>query len=159
MAAISYPVVIHKDASSDYGVTVPDLPGCFSAGRTLDEALRMGKEAIELHLEGLLEEGLAVPAPGSIETYRKRRDFKGGTWALVTIDRTRVLGTTRRINIMMPDRVLAAVDKFAEKEGESRSSLLVQAVTRYMNARRTAAAEGEGRGRREDRQSSRDSVI
>jgi predicted RNase H-like HicB family nuclease len=34
-----YPVVIHKDLDSDYGVTVPDLPGCFSAGTTLDEAL------------------------------------------------------------------------------------------------------------------------
>ena len=34
-----YPVVIHKDPESDYGVTVPDLPGCFSAGETLDEAL------------------------------------------------------------------------------------------------------------------------
>ena len=43
------PVVIHKDADSDYAVTVPDLPGCFSAGETLDETLAMAKEAIELH--------------------------------------------------------------------------------------------------------------
>ena len=42
-----YPVVVHKDQTSDYGVSVPDLPGCFSAGRTLDEALENIKEAIE----------------------------------------------------------------------------------------------------------------
>ena len=35
---MNYPIVIHKDADSDYGVTVPDLPGCFSAGKTLDES-------------------------------------------------------------------------------------------------------------------------
>ena len=48
-----YPVVIHKDHNSDYGVTVPDLPGCFSAAETMDEALREAVEAIECHLEGL----------------------------------------------------------------------------------------------------------
>ncbi len=36
---MNYPVVIHKDKNSDYGVTVPDLPGCFSAGTTMEEAL------------------------------------------------------------------------------------------------------------------------
>ena len=45
-----YPVVIHKDPDSDYGVTVPDLPGCFSAGTTLDEVLVNAREAIECHI-------------------------------------------------------------------------------------------------------------
>jgi len=48
-----YPVVIHKDQDSDYGVTVPDLPGCFSAGSTVDEAIDNAVEAIECHVEGL----------------------------------------------------------------------------------------------------------
>ena len=39
-----YPIVLHKDKDSDYGATVPDLPGCFSAGATLDEALEMNRE-------------------------------------------------------------------------------------------------------------------
>ena len=39
--AMNYPVVIHKDRKSDYGVSVPDLPGCISAGATVDEALAM----------------------------------------------------------------------------------------------------------------------
>ena len=42
-----YPVVIHKDNNSDYGVTVPDLPGCFSAGSSIEEALQQVKEAVE----------------------------------------------------------------------------------------------------------------
>ncbi|GAB4450983.1 MAG: hypothetical protein Fur0044_46430 [Anaerolineae bacterium] len=60
-----YPVVIHKDPQSDYGVSMPDLPGCFSAGETLDEALTQVVEAIECHLEGILAGGEAdSPTPG-----------------------------------------------------------------------------------------------
>jgi predicted RNase H-like HicB family nuclease len=43
-------VVLHKDDNSDYGVTVPDLPGCFSAGSTIEKAVENTKEAIALHL-------------------------------------------------------------------------------------------------------------
>ncbi len=42
---MNYPIVVHKEKGSDYGVTVPDLPGCFSAGGTLDEALAMACDA------------------------------------------------------------------------------------------------------------------
>ena len=58
-----FTVVLHRDRDSDYGVTVPDLPGCFSAGKTFDEALDMVREAIELHLEGLIGDGQPIPEP------------------------------------------------------------------------------------------------
>jgi predicted RNase H-like HicB family nuclease len=68
-----YPVVIHKDPQSDYGVTVPDLPGCLSAGETLDEALQEVVEAIETHLEGLLMDGEPIPTPQSLEHHQGTR--------------------------------------------------------------------------------------
>jgi predicted RNase H-like HicB family nuclease len=74
------PIVIQKDKNSDYGVTVPDLPGCFSAGRTLEEALSAAEEAIELHRKGLMEEGLGLPEPSSIERWRANADLAGRTW-------------------------------------------------------------------------------
>ena len=49
---MNYPVVIHKEKRSDYGVTVPDLPGCFSAGKTSTECLSMAQEAIEFIWKG-----------------------------------------------------------------------------------------------------------
>ncbi len=52
-----YAVVIHKDVESVYGVAVPDLPGCFSSGDTLEEAVESAQEAIACHLEGLLMDG------------------------------------------------------------------------------------------------------
>lgn len=51
-----YELVIHKQKDSCFGVTVTDLPGCFSAGDTLEEALRNTEEAIQSHLEVLAED-------------------------------------------------------------------------------------------------------
>ena len=129
---MNYPIVIHKDADSDFGVTVPDLPGCFTAGATLDEALAMAKEAIELHLEGLIEEGQIVPDPGSVEGYRRRSEYKGGVWAVVTVDPSSLRIRAKRINITMPERVLDAVDRFAAAENDTRSGLLTKAATAYI---------------------------
>jgi predicted RNase H-like HicB family nuclease len=74
------------DAKRAYGVVVPDLPGCFSAGDTLDEALTNAREAILLHLEGLLDYGLSFPKPSTIEQLRSKRSFRGWTRAIVDVD-------------------------------------------------------------------------
>lgn len=54
-------VLLHPEPEGGYTVTVPSLPGCISYGETKEEALAMAKEAIELHIEGLIAEGLPVP--------------------------------------------------------------------------------------------------
>jgi len=60
-----YPVVLEPSATG-FGVYVPDLPGCVSVGETREEALEMIAEAIAFHLEGMREDGLDIPAPGSV---------------------------------------------------------------------------------------------
>lgn len=87
-----YPVVLHKDPNSDYGVTVPDLPGCFSAGETIDEALTEVIEAIECHIEGLLIDGEPVPSATSIRTHRDDARYADGIWALVTVNLSKLSG-------------------------------------------------------------------
>jgi len=59
-----YMVVVERGETS-WGAHVPDLPGCIAVGETRDEALRLIREAIEFHIEGLRQEGLPVPAPSS----------------------------------------------------------------------------------------------
>jgi predicted RNase H-like HicB family nuclease len=155
---VKYPIVIHKDANSDYGVTVPDLPGCFSAGRTLDEAMAMAQEAIELHLEGLIEEELGIPKPGAIEEQKDNPDYRDGTWAAVDISPSHLRIKARRVNVTIPERALEAVDRFAKAEHETRSGLLVKAATAYIGkagarsirppASRPAAARGSRAKRR-----------
>jgi predicted RNase H-like HicB family nuclease len=131
-----YPIVIHKDKRSDYGVTVPDLPGCFSAGSTMDEALAMAREAIELHLEGLIDEEMSVPNPTPIERLRKRTEFSGGVWAVVEVDPANLRTRAKRVNITLPQRVLESIDRFAANHGETRSGLLMKAATTYIAAKR-----------------------
>jgi len=123
-----FPIVIHKDADSGYGVTVPDLPGCFSAGDTLDEAIESAREAIACHIEGLLMDGEPIPARASLESHQVNDDFHEGVWAIVAVDMSKLSSKTTRINITLPERVLAIVDQAAVREGQSRSGLLAQAA-------------------------------
>lgn len=131
-----YPIVIHKDKDTDFGVTVPDVAGCFSAGDTLEEAMGMAREAIECHLEGMLLDGEAIPTPSSIEIHQQNKEFSDGVWALVEIDLAKLSIKSKRVNITIPERLLNAVDHYAKRHGESRSGLLAQAVTEYMAVHR-----------------------
>ena len=63
-ATVSYLVVI-EEGDESFGAYVPDLLGCATVGATKDEALRLVREAIGLHIEALREQGLPVPAPRS----------------------------------------------------------------------------------------------
>ena len=92
-----YPVIIHKDPDSDYGVTVPDLPGCFTAGDTIDDAIAQAAEAIECHIEGMVLDGQTIPAPRSIEFHQQTPDYADGVWALVSVTLDKLLGESRRI--------------------------------------------------------------
>jgi predicted RNase H-like HicB family nuclease len=129
---MNYPVIIHKDKGSDYGVTVPDLPGCFSAGATMEEALAMAQEAIELHLEGLIEEGQPIPDPTGIEHRMADPHYADGVWAFVGVDESNLRIHAKRVNITLPERVLDAVDRHAKAHGQTRSGLLARAAVRYM---------------------------
>lgn len=79
-------VVLHSDDGQRYGVTVPDLTGCFSAGDSIDDALESVKEAIELHLEGLLEDGQDMPSIAPISQHQSNPDYADGVWALVDVN-------------------------------------------------------------------------
>ncbi len=59
---MKYTVVLEQGETS-FGAFVPDLPGCIAAGETKEEVLRLIKEAIEFHIEGLREDGEVIPAP------------------------------------------------------------------------------------------------
>ena len=133
-----FPIVIHKDEASAYGVSVPDLPGCFSAADTFEEAIESAHEAIACHLEGLLLDDEPVPAKKPFEAHRANKDYEGGTWAVVSIDVSKLSSKAKRVNITVPARVLAIVDQAAAREGETRSGLLVRAALSYLERRSNA---------------------
>ncbi|MBV8594082.1 MAG: type II toxin-antitoxin system HicB family antitoxin [Caulobacteraceae bacterium] len=127
-----YIALIHKDADSDFGVSFPDLPGCVTAGRTLDEARDMAAEALALHLEGLAEDGDAIPDPSSLEAVMSDPENRSGVAILVAAPV--VPARAVRINITLPEDVLERIDAFAEKNGYSRSGFLAYAARKAMAA-------------------------
>jgi predicted RNase H-like HicB family nuclease len=119
-----YIALIHKDGDSDYGVSFPDLPGCISAGSTLDEAREMAAEALILHLEGMVEDGEVIPEPSSLEAVMGDLENRDGVAILV---RAETKAKTVRVNITLPEDVLRIIDNYAEAHGQTRSGFLMQA--------------------------------
>ena len=70
----TYIALIRKEGKSSFGVEFPDFPGCISAGDSLDEAAVGAKEALELHIEGMLEDGAEIPEPSGLQAISKRID-------------------------------------------------------------------------------------
>jgi predicted RNase H-like HicB family nuclease len=127
-----YIALIHKDADSDYGVSFPDLPGVISAGSTLDEARDMATEALALHIEGLMEDGEAIPEPSSLEEVMANAENKDGVAVLIAAPATAVKSV--RVNVTLPSDVLDQIDQYAEREGFTRSGFLAQAAKKAMVA-------------------------
>jgi len=67
-----YAIVIER-AASNLSAYVPDLPGCVSTGRTVEEVKRNIQEAVELHLEGMREDGEDIPEPTTLSDYVEAR--------------------------------------------------------------------------------------
>jgi len=63
---MGYTVIIHKAEEGGYWAEVPALPGCFSQGETVEEAVKNVREAIEAHLQALREEGQEIPGEGEV---------------------------------------------------------------------------------------------
>jgi predicted RNase H-like HicB family nuclease len=124
-----YPVVVHKDEGSAYGVTVPDLAGCFSAGETFEEALANTHEAIDLYLSDVVSDGEAVPLSSGVSAHVDNADYTGGVWAVVDIDVSMYSGKTERINITLPKFLIQEIDQRVSKMGlKSRSNYLAEAA-------------------------------
>ncbi|MDU9390045.1 type II toxin-antitoxin system HicB family antitoxin [Pseudomonas sp. zfem002] len=130
-----YPIaILPGDDEHAWGVEVPDIPGCFSAGDDLDDALAMAREAIEGHLELLAEDGAAIPVAQKITFHSTNPEFEGCIWALVDIDITRYMGKAEKLNITLPKHLLSRIDEYVKHHPEqrSRSGFLASAALKVL---------------------------
>lgn len=124
---MKYPIAIEPgDANHAFGVAVPDLPGCFSAGDTLDEAIDNAREAIDLWLETVIDDGGAVPEPRTITEHQANPEYAGWVWAVVAVDLAALSDKAERVNITLPARVLRRIDAAARAAGETRSGYIAR---------------------------------
>ncbi len=123
-----FSVVIHKDPTSDYSVTIPDMPGCFTAGKTLQDAVANVQDAVECHYSG--ESVLPVASP--LDHWLGDDEYSGGTWVLIDIDLSRLNVKSKRVNITLPENLLHDIDRYAAEHHLTRSGLLSVAAGQYI---------------------------
>ena len=85
-----FPVALEFEEKCSIGVMVPDVPGCFSAGDTVEEALVNTKEALTYHLSEIMKDGMDIPIPFRIEDHIHNEDYKGCLWSYIEIDPQRL---------------------------------------------------------------------
>jgi predicted RNase H-like HicB family nuclease len=130
-----YPLIIHYDTIA-YGVTVPDIPGCFSAGDTLDEAIINVTEAIDGHLTLLAEDGVAIPKASLVDDYCQLAKAEDAILSVIDIDISRYLGKATKINITLPAHLITRIDEAVSSNPnyKSRSGFLSQSAISQLNA-------------------------
>ncbi len=70
----TYIGLVRKEPKSDFGVDFPDFPGCVTGAGTIKKTRRMAQEALEGHIEAMMEAGLPIPTPSSLEKIMKDHD-------------------------------------------------------------------------------------
>ena len=122
----TYIAFLHKDSDSDFGVSFPDFPGCVTAGTTLEEARQLAGEALELHIDGMNEDGERIPAPSSLDEVMELPEAVDAVVLVVNVKRK--APKVVRVNVTFSEGVLDEIDRFVKRQGTSRSAFLASAA-------------------------------
>jgi predicted RNase H-like HicB family nuclease len=125
---------VHKEPNSCYGVSFPDVPGCTSAGDTLDEALSNAVDALSGHIRLMEADMDVIPTPRTLEEIcddpEIKKDAEGAIISAVPLVRDR--GSTTRINVSLDLGLLEAIDGLAKQRSQTRSAFLASAARREL---------------------------
>ncbi len=133
MSTLIFPIAIEPgDELHAFGVVVPDLPGCFSAGDTMEVAYAKAKEAIEAHLAVLIDEGMDVPVQRPLADHQSNTDYANWLWGFIEVADIPALKKTVRLNISLPESLLRDIDEHAKAMHMTRSGFLAQAALKAM---------------------------
>lgn len=131
-----YPAYIHSDADGSASGFFPDVPGCYFAGGSLDEAFRDAHSALNAHFELLNEMEQPIPDSIAVEQHllNTPEEFVDGRWLLVDINLDKYESRAERINITLPQRLLTRIDSYVKNSADyaSRSAFLAEAARRVL---------------------------
>ncbi|MEM9999457.1 MAG: type II toxin-antitoxin system HicB family antitoxin [Pseudomonadota bacterium] len=131
--SVYYLALVQKDPGSAYGVTFPDLPGCFSAADRQDEILPNAMEALELYADDLAD----LPNARDLEALKQDQSLTNelaeGAY-LIAVPLIRNTQKTERINITLNKGLLRAIDAEAQRRKMTRSGFLAQAAEREIQS-------------------------
>lgn len=124
-----YPVYVHQEGQSAFGLIFPDFPGCFAAADEASEIPQAAQEAVEAHFHGDAD---PIPGASSPADWKDDDGYQGGFWMLVDIDLSRINARAVRLNISLPERLVHRIDEEAKQRHMSRSAFLALAAEREM---------------------------
>jgi len=130
--------LLRKDPDSDLGVGFPDFPGCITAGSTLEETRLMAQEALEAHIECMVDLGQMIPEASSLEDVVAAPENAEAIPFLMAASNRR--GKVAQVSLAIPEADLKKVDALARKQGKSRSAVLMEAARRMIAASEDHAA-------------------
>lgn len=130
MATVFYPAIVER-AGASFSVFFPDLPGCTSAGRTLQEAARNAEEALTSHLYVSLQHGDVIPDPSELDVIDRDPEIVEVARLLVRGERP---GRAVRINVTLDEGLIAAIDRVAK----NRSGFLADAARAALAVKQAA---------------------
>ena len=122
---------IHREGKA-WGISFPDFPGCISAGSSADEVLREGRAALEFHIEGMLEDEVAMPLVRSVDQLRADPEVDYDSAELVSLVSVDLPGKAVRVQITLEESLLARLDRAADKAGATRSGFIAETVKRRL---------------------------
>lgn len=133
MATQFYRALITQDEDEEphhgYGVVFPDLPGCTSSGDTVEQAYEHAFEALALHIEGMADEGIALPEPSPFNAPLPHwlAGVPGRIERTVLVP-AKLPGPAMRLSVTMDKGLLARLNAAAAASGETRSGYIARAV-------------------------------
>jgi predicted RNase H-like HicB family nuclease len=133
-AMANYIALIHKEPNSGFGASFPDFPGAITVAATLEELRGEAEEALAFHIEGMQEDGDEIPSPSPLDVIAMSEDFKDAA-AVLVIKAPETTLPAVRINVTIPDHMLKRIDRYAAKQGLTRSGFLVRAAKKEMEVR------------------------
>ena len=119
-----------KDPDSDFGVDFPDFPGCITAAGSLAEAKRRAAEALQFHIEGMIEDDEPIPAPSGVEDIAADPDNADALPFVVTVDVPEDRAV--RVNLTVRESFLRRLDAAARARRLSRSAFILRAAEAAM---------------------------
>ncbi len=122
-----YIAVINKENGKQYDVIFPDFLGCVTVGKNLEEAKEMAQEALQFHVDGMLQDGEDLPKTKTLDEIKKK--YKKAEIFLVVAVKIKTKAT--RINISIDEKLLRKLDKFLLNRNETRSSFFAKSIVNH----------------------------
>lgn len=132
----TYFAFVHKDPDSAYGIVFPDVPGCFSAGDTYEQAVANAAEALRLHHDVTLESGWTFPEPRTFDELMADPEVKeeASEAPLIAVPLALPGEPEIEIRVSLAPQLVDAIDEAARERGQTRSAFLADAARARLSA-------------------------